>query len=32
MLLHDQVVQRIGPDAVRLGCRVTGYPRMPAAA
>jgi 2-polyprenyl-6-methoxyphenol hydroxylase-like FAD-dependent oxidoreductase len=25
MLLHDKVVQRIGPDAVRLGCRMTGY-------
>ena len=25
MLLHDKVVERIGPDAVRLGSRVTGY-------
>lgn len=25
MLLHDRVVERIGPDAVRLGSRVTGY-------
>ena len=25
MLLHDQVVERMGKDAVRLGCRVTGY-------
>ena len=25
MLLHEKVVQRIGPDAVRLGSRVTGY-------
>ncbi len=25
MLLHDRVKERIGPDAVRLGSRVTGY-------
>jgi 5-methylphenazine-1-carboxylate 1-monooxygenase len=25
MLLHDKVVERIGPDAIQLGCRVTGY-------
>jgi len=25
MLLHDEVVRRLGADAVRLGCRVTGY-------
>jgi 2-polyprenyl-6-methoxyphenol hydroxylase-like FAD-dependent oxidoreductase len=25
MLLHDKVVERIGPDAVRLGSRVAGY-------
>ena len=25
MLLHDEVVERLGADAVRLGCRVTGY-------
>ena len=25
MLLYDKVVERIGPDAVRLGSRVTGY-------
>ena len=25
MLLHDKVVERIGPEAVRLGSRVTGY-------
>ena len=25
MLLYDKVVERIGPGAVRLGCRVTGY-------
>ena len=25
MLLHDKVVERVGPDAVRLGHRVTGY-------
>lgn len=25
MLLHEKVVKRIGPDAVRLGSRVTGY-------
>ena len=25
MLLHDKVVERIGPQAVRLGSRVTGY-------
>jgi 5-methylphenazine-1-carboxylate 1-monooxygenase len=25
MLLHDKVVERIGPDAVKLGSRVTGY-------
>ena len=25
MLLHQNVVERIGPQAVRLGCRVTGY-------
>ncbi len=25
MMLHDNVVERIGPHAVRLGCRVTGY-------
>lgn len=27
MLLHDKVVERIGPEAVRLGSRVTGYRR-----
>jgi 5-methylphenazine-1-carboxylate 1-monooxygenase len=27
MLLHDKVVERIGPEAVRLGARVTGYRR-----
>ena len=27
MALHDKVVERIGPDAVRLGSRVTGYAR-----
>ena len=25
MLLHEKVVKRIGPDAIRLGSRVTGY-------
>ena len=25
MMLHDKVVERTGPDAVRLGSRVTGY-------
>ena len=25
MLLYDKVVERAGPDAVRLGSRVTGY-------
>ena len=25
MLLHEKVVERIGPEAVRLGSRVTGY-------
>jgi 5-methylphenazine-1-carboxylate 1-monooxygenase len=25
MLLHDEVVRRLGPQAIRLGCRVTGY-------
>ncbi|HEY5966066.1 MAG TPA: flavin-dependent oxidoreductase [Xanthobacteraceae bacterium] len=25
VLLHDKVVERLGPAAVRLGCRVTGY-------
>ncbi|MBX9840588.1 MAG: flavin-dependent oxidoreductase [Xanthobacteraceae bacterium] len=25
MLLHDKLVERLGPQAVRLGCRVTGY-------
>src|SRR5262245_66367006 len=25
VLLHEKVVERIGPDAVRLGSRVTGY-------
>jgi 5-methylphenazine-1-carboxylate 1-monooxygenase len=25
MLLYEKVVERIGPEAVRLGCRVTGY-------
>jgi len=29
VLLHDKVVQRIGPDAVRLGSRVTGYRNNP---
>ncbi len=29
MLLHEKVVERIGPDAVRLGSRVTGYRRNP---
>ncbi len=27
MLLHAKVVERLGPDAVRLGSRVTGYER-----
>ena len=27
MLLHKKVVERIGPEAVRLGSRVTGYRR-----
>src|SRR5512144_2173503 len=27
MLLHDKVVERIGPQAVRLGSRVAGYRR-----
>ena len=25
MLLHEKVAQRLGPQAIRLGCRVTGY-------
>ena len=29
MLLHDKVVERIGPQAVRLGSRVTGYRKNP---
>jgi 2-polyprenyl-6-methoxyphenol hydroxylase-like FAD-dependent oxidoreductase len=29
MLLHDKVVERIGPHAVRLGHRVTGYRKNP---
>lgn len=29
LLLHDRVVERIGPDAVRLGHRVTGYRKEP---
>jgi 2-polyprenyl-6-methoxyphenol hydroxylase-like FAD-dependent oxidoreductase len=29
MLLHDKVVERIGPQAVRLGSRVTGYRNNP---
>ncbi len=29
MLMHRKVVERIGPDAVRLGARVTGYRKLP---
>jgi 5-methylphenazine-1-carboxylate 1-monooxygenase len=29
MLLYDKVVEQIGPDAVRLGSRVTGYRKNP---
>lgn len=29
MLLHDKVVERIGPQAVKLGSRVTGYRKNP---
>ena len=29
MLLHDKLVERLGPDAVRLGSRVTGYRKNP---
>jgi 2-polyprenyl-6-methoxyphenol hydroxylase-like FAD-dependent oxidoreductase len=29
MLMHNKVVERIGPDAVRLGARVTGYRKLP---
>lgn len=29
MLLHDTLIARAGPDAVRLGCRVTGYRTNP---
>ena len=29
MLLHEKVVERIGPEAVRLGSRVTGYRKNP---
>ncbi|HEY5208178.1 MAG TPA: flavin-dependent oxidoreductase [Stellaceae bacterium] len=29
MLLHQKLVERIGPDAVRLGSRVTGYRKNP---
>ena len=29
MLLHETVVERIGPEAVRLGSRVTGYRKNP---
>ncbi len=29
MMLYDKVVERIGPDAVRLGSRVTGYRKNP---
>ncbi len=29
MLLHEKVVERIGPDAVRLGSRVTGFRKHP---
>ena len=25
MLLYEKVVERIGPEAVRMGCRVTSY-------
>ena len=32
MLLHDKVVERMGPEAVRLGSRVTGYRKNPTAA
>ena len=32
MLLYDKVIERLGPDAVRLGSRVTGYRKTPAAA
>ena len=31
MLLHDEAVARLGPGAVRLGCRVTGYRATPTA-
>jgi 2-polyprenyl-6-methoxyphenol hydroxylase-like FAD-dependent oxidoreductase len=29
MLLHEKLVERIGPEAVRLGSRVTGYRKNP---
>ena len=29
MLLHEKVVERIGPEAVRLGSKVTGYRKNP---
>src|SRR5579872_4326161 len=29
MLLHERVVERIGPQAIRLGSRVTGYRKVP---
>jgi 2-polyprenyl-6-methoxyphenol hydroxylase-like FAD-dependent oxidoreductase len=29
MLLHDAVTERIGPETVRLGCRVSGYRKPP---
>ncbi len=29
MLLHDKAVERLGPEAVRLGSRVTGYRKKP---
>jgi 5-methylphenazine-1-carboxylate 1-monooxygenase len=29
MLMHRRVVERLGPDAVRLGARVTGYRKLP---
>ncbi len=29
VLLYDEVVKRMGPAAVRLGCRVTGYRKLP---
>ena len=32
MLLHEKVVERIGPEAVRLGSRVTGYRKTTTAA